>query len=115
MGRVTNSRQRQARALGWVEIKEFLKTAGESLRADRERALLCVAYDTMAQRSELVAFNFEDVEELLPNGSGTILIRRSKTDAVGEVHKRTSPTRRLGCSRSGYIVPVSRKARYLGG
>jgi Phage integrase family len=42
-----------------------------------------VAYDTMARRSELVAFDLEDVE-FMPNGSGTILIRRSKTDAAGE-------------------------------
>ena len=47
--------QRQARALGWAEIQEFLENAGESLPATRERALLCVAYDTMARRSELVA------------------------------------------------------------
>ncbi len=83
MGRLTTSRQRQALALGWKEIKEFIESAGEGLRADRERALLCVAYDTMARRSELVAFNLEDVE-FMPNGSGTLLIRRSKTDAAGE-------------------------------
>jgi site-specific recombinase XerD len=83
MGRVTTSRQRQALALGWKEIKEFIESAGEGLRADRERALLCLAYDTMARRSELVAFNLEDVE-FMPNGSGTVLIRRSKTDLVGE-------------------------------
>jgi len=41
-------RQRQARALGWAQIKQFLETAGESLPATRERALICVAYDTMA-------------------------------------------------------------------
>jgi integrase len=64
VGRVTSSRQRQALALGWAEIKEFLKIAGEGLRADRERALLCVAYDTMYRRSELVAFDFEDLEWL---------------------------------------------------
>jgi len=83
MGRVTTSRQRQALALGWKEIKEFIESAGEGLRADRERALLCVAYDTMARRSELVAFDLEDVE-FMPNGSGTILIRRSKMDQAGE-------------------------------
>ena len=33
-------RQRQARALGWAEIKKFLETAGESLPATRERALI---------------------------------------------------------------------------
>src|SRR5271165_4059490 len=83
MGRVTTSRQRQALALGWKEIKEFIKSAGEGLRADRERALLCVAYDTMVRRSELVAIDLADIE-FMPNGSGTILIRRSKTDAAGE-------------------------------
>ena len=83
MGRLTTSRQRQALALGWKEIKEFIESAGEGLRADRERALLCVAYDTMARRSELVAFDLEDVE-FMPNGSGTMLIRRSKTDQAGE-------------------------------
>jgi integrase len=83
MGQKTSARQRQALALGWKEIKEFIDTAGEGLRADREHALLCVAYDTMARRSELVAFNVEDVE-FAPNGSGTILIRRSKTDQAGE-------------------------------
>jgi hypothetical protein len=56
---------------------------GKGLRADRERALLCVAYDTMARSSELVSFNVEDVE-FMPNGSGTLLIRRSKTDQAGE-------------------------------
>ncbi len=83
MGRLTTSRQRQALALGWKEIKEFIESAGEGLRADRERALLCVAYDTMARRSELVALDIGDVE-FMPNGSGTMLIRRSKTDQAGE-------------------------------
>jgi integrase len=76
-------RQRQARALGWAEIKQFLDTAGESLPATRERALICVAYDTMARRSEVVAFNVDDFR-FLTDGTGRALIRRSKTDQVGE-------------------------------
>jgi len=76
-------RQRQARALGWAEIKQFLDTAGESLPATRERALICVAYDTMARRSELVAFDVDDFQ-FLTDGTGRALIRRSKTDQVGE-------------------------------
>src|SRR5580704_6781919 len=76
-------RQRQARALGWEHIKQFLDTAGESLPATRERALICVAYDTMARRSELVAFDLDDFQ-LLTDGTGRALIRRSKTDQVGE-------------------------------
>jgi integrase len=55
MGRETSAWQAQARALGWNEIKEFIGSAGQGLRADRERALLCVAYETLARRSELVA------------------------------------------------------------
>jgi integrase len=76
-------RQRQAKALGWHQIKRFLITAGEGIRADRERALLCVGYDTMARRSELVALDVEDFS-FLNDGSGRVLIRRSKTDQAGE-------------------------------
>jgi integrase len=83
MGRETSARQDQARALGWQEIKEFIGCAGQSLRADRERALLCVAYETLARRSELVAFELRDME-ILPDGTGRALIRRGKTDAQGQ-------------------------------
>ena len=83
MAQKTSARQRQARPLGWAEIEQFVKTAGKGLRADRERALLCVAYDTMARRSELVALEVGDLV-IAPDGSGTALIRRSKTDQAGE-------------------------------
>ncbi len=76
-------RQRQAKALGWHEIKRFLITAGDNIRADRERALIAVAYDTMARRSELVSMNVEDFG-FMDDGSGRVIIRRSKTDQVGE-------------------------------
>jgi len=76
-------RQRQAKALGWEHIKRFLETAGESLPATRERALVCMAYDTMARRSELIALDVEDIE-FLQDGTGRALIRKSKTDQVGE-------------------------------
>ncbi len=83
MGRETSARQAQARALGWKEIKEFVRSAGEGIRADRERALLCVAYETLARRSELVALEVRDIE-FWPNGTGQALIRRGKTDAEGK-------------------------------
>ena len=76
-------RQRQAKALGWEQIKRFLDTAGESLPATRERALLCVAYDTMGRRSEVIALDVDDIE-ILPDGTGRALIRKSKTDPAGE-------------------------------
>ena len=87
-----SSAQRQARSLGWAEIQKFIETAGVGLPATRERALLCIAYDTMARRSELVAF------KLLEDGSGRALIRRSKTDQAGEGH-------------TAYLAPVT--VRYL--
>jgi integrase len=77
------ARQRQATAMGWHEIKRFLITAGDGIGADRERALLSVGYDTMARRSELVALDVEDFS-FLQDGSGRVLIRRSKTDQTGE-------------------------------
>ena len=83
MGQKTSARQRQARPLGWAHIKQFIEMAGKGLRADRERALLCLAYDTMARRSELVALDVDDLT-FAPDGSGTALIRRSKTDQAGE-------------------------------
>lgn len=55
-------------------------TPGRGLRADRERALLFVAYEILARRSELVALELRDIE-FWPNGTGQALIRRGKTDA----------------------------------
>ena len=83
MGRETPARQDQAHPLGWKEIKEFIDGAGESLRAERERAMLCVAYETLARRGELVALEVRDID-LHPNGTGQALIRRGKTDAEGQ-------------------------------
>jgi integrase len=83
MGRETSARQDQAHPLSWKDIKEFIESAGEGLRADRERALLCVAYETLARRGELVAPELRDID-LQPNGTGQALIRRGKTDAEGQ-------------------------------
>ena len=80
MGRETSARQDQAHPLGWKEIKEFIDGAGESLRADRERAMLCVAYETLARRNELVALELRDID-FHPNGTGQAFIRRGKADA----------------------------------
>jgi hypothetical protein len=45
--------------------------------------MLCVAYETLARRSELVALEVRDIE-LWPNGTGQALIRRGKTDSEGQ-------------------------------
>src|SRR5258705_7729041 len=83
MGRETSARQDQAHPLGWKDIRDFIDGAGESLRADRERAMLCVAYETLARRGELVALEVMDVD-FHANGTGQALIRRGKTDAEGQ-------------------------------
>src|ERR1700681_1108483 len=83
MGRETSARQDQAHPLGWNDIKEFIAGAGEGLRADRERAMLCVAYEPLARRGELVALEVRDID-IHPDGTGQALIRRGKTDAEGE-------------------------------
>jgi integrase/recombinase XerD len=83
MGRETSARQVQAHPLGWKDIKEFINSAGEGLRADRERAMLCVAYETLARCGELVALDVRDID-FHPNGTGQALIRRGKTDAEGQ-------------------------------
>jgi integrase len=83
MGRETSARQDQAHPLGWKDIKEFIDSAGEGFRADRERAMLCVAYETLARRGELVALEVQDID-FHPNGTGQALIRRGKTDVEGQ-------------------------------
>jgi integrase len=82
MGREASARQDQAHPLNWKDIKEFIDSAGDGLRADRERAMLCVAYETLARRGELVALELRDID-FHPNGTGQALIRRGKTDATG--------------------------------
>jgi integrase len=83
MGRSMPGRQRQARGLVWKEIEIFLGVEPRGLRDIRDRALVAVAYDTMCRREELVNLKIEDIEEI-GVGSGSILIRRSKTDTAGE-------------------------------
>jgi integrase len=83
MGRETSTRQDQAHPLSWKDIKEFIDSAGEGPRADRERAMLCVAYETLSRRGELVALEVRDLD-FHPDGTGQALIRRGKTDAEGQ-------------------------------
>lgn len=83
MGRNSRARQRQARGLTWGEIEVFLSIEPRNLRDIRDRVLVAVAYDTMCRREELVSLQVEDIAEG-SDGSGSVLIRRSKTDVTGE-------------------------------
>jgi integrase len=45
--------------------------------------MLCVAYETLARRGELVALEVRDID-FHPDGTAQALIRRGKTDAEGQ-------------------------------
>ena len=74
--------QAQASPLIRALVDRMLDAAGSGPRAARNRALLAVAYDTLARRSELVALEMADVT-MEPDGHGTVTIRRGKTDQEG--------------------------------
>jgi integrase len=75
--------QKQAAPLNRNLVERMLAAAESGLIALRNRALLAVSYDTLARRSELVAFDCADFE-VMPGGDGTVTVRRSKTDQEGE-------------------------------
>jgi integrase len=82
MGRSLGTRQRQAAPLGDSEVAQILATAGTDLAAIRDVALVLTMRDLLARRSEVVALELDDLERP-PDGAGTALIRRSKTDQAG--------------------------------
>lgn len=83
MARASGTRQKQVAALNRTQIDRMLATAGNRLIDFRDKALVAVAYDLLARRSELVALDLEDLK-FAEDGTGTALIRRSKTDQSGE-------------------------------
>ncbi len=83
MSRANGTRQRQAAPLNRPLVQRILEAAGDRLIDHRDRALISLAYDSLARRSELVALELADVT-LTDDGTGTVLIKRSKTDQSGE-------------------------------
>ena len=81
--RAKGTRQRQAKPMRLPQLRAALDRMGTSLIDLRDAALLGAAYDTGARGSELGALRLADVESE-PDGSGSVLIRRSKTDQEGE-------------------------------
>lgn len=86
MARSLGTRQRQAAPLGDSEVARILAAAGTDLTSIRDVALMLTMRDLLARRSEVVALDLDDLARA-PDGAGTALIRRSKTDqaGVGEV------------------------------
>ena len=65
-----------------------VKPASKLLKEDdprdvRDRALLWLAYETMARRSEVVTLTVDDLADE-PDGSGRLLIARAKADQEGQ-------------------------------
>ena len=79
-----------------AELERLLKGRPVSLREVRDQALAAVAYFGLLRRSEVVALLVDDIAED-EDGSGTITIRRSKTDQAGEGQAR-------------YLAPVGIRA-----
>jgi len=83
LGRQHGSRQTQAAPLGEMAVERVLATTKGNLIDQRDVALLMVSRDMLARRSEVVALQVEDVQ-FADDGSATVLVRRSKTDAAGQ-------------------------------
>ena len=80
--RAKGTRQRQAGPLNRPLVEKMLLAHEGTLRDKRDLALLAVAYDTLCRRSEIAAFTVGDFS-FAEEGSGTVLVRRSKTDQEG--------------------------------
>ncbi len=76
-----------------AEIERRLADAGEdgkpaSLYDLRDRALLLVWRDTLARVSEVIRLRWDDLERHPIKATGSIRVRRSKTDQKGQGHTR---------------------------
>lgn len=77
-------RQRQAQGLTLDDLQAIAAQMNETDPRDiRDRALLWLAYETMARRSELVALQVDDLATE-PDSSGRLLIERAKADQEGQ-------------------------------
>jgi len=83
MNKANGTRQAQAAPLNRPLVDKITAAMGEGLIDKRDRALISLAYDTLARRSELVALDVSDLT-FTDDGTGTALITRSKTDQAGE-------------------------------
>jgi integrase len=74
--------QKQATGLTRPLVVRLLAAASTDLRGLRDRAMIALGYDTFCRRAELVALRVEDLE-IAADGTGTVTVRRSKTDQEG--------------------------------
>ena len=79
--RQLGTRQRQAQGLTEIDVARILGAVGSnpSLRDLRDVGLLLLCRDAMLRRSEAAGLDVADLETMA-DGSGTVLIQRSKVD-----------------------------------
>ena len=82
MHRALGRAQKQAAPVSDGLVERMLAAAGSRTRDLRDKAMLVVAYTTMARRAELVTLLVEDLQ-VEADGFGTIVIRCGKTDHKG--------------------------------
>jgi site-specific recombinase XerD len=82
MHRQLGRHSKQAQAVNLPNLEQFLVASGDELRGFRDKALLLLGYDTLRRRSELVNLLVEDLE-FKDDGTGTVLLRKNKTDQDG--------------------------------
>jgi integrase len=82
----------QKAPLHWTDVTKALSTMGDELRDLRSKALLAVAYSTLARRAELTALRVQDLS-FSAEGDGTVTL----TTKGGEHKER-------------YLAPEARKA-----
>ena len=98
LARTKGTRQKQAEPITEATVAKILDAVGDDPIGLRDVALLLVCRDTLARRSELIAFTVADVQHG-EDGAGSILIRRSKTDAEGQGSVRFLSPRTMAALR----------------
>ena len=83
MAKRQGTRQKQADALTFKERDAMIAATGSRLIDQRNRAIIATVYDTLARRSEIAALTITDIKAA-GDGTGTVLIRKSKTDQEGQ-------------------------------
>jgi site-specific recombinase XerD len=83
LARAKGTRARQAAPLDQLAVERIIARTGDALIDRRDVALLLVARDLLGRRSEVCALRAGDVQRAA-DGSGTVLIARSKTDQEGQ-------------------------------
>lgn len=121
MRRRLGTRQLQAAPLVWAQLARIVADLGETLPDLRDAALLLLAYDSMARRSEIAALDLGHLA-IEGDGTGRLLIPRSKTDqegrgdwrflSAGTVARIVRWTEAAGIAEGALFRPLGRAAKH---